>query len=217
MNVCRSAGSLAAIVVLASAPLAAHTLAEGTARVSLRDGHLEVQAEWDLFLLAAATPTVIATEDDEALFAHHAALRSAVVAGTQLRVDGRGVALEATGFPAPAELRALAATLSAEGREHGALVRLRLESSAQAVGAREVRVAFPPALGPVLATFVQPSTVYAPPGARAVFPVLVLPNLPAAPAEATPASGGSFAWGIGALGALAVTAFALEALRRKHA
>lgn len=212
----RAIGSLAAIVVLASAPLAAHTLAEGTARVSLRDGHLEVQAEWDLFLLAAATPTVIATEDDEALLAHHAALRRAVVSGTQLRVDGRPLALEATGFPAPAELRALAATLSAEGREHGALVRLRLESSAQAVAGREVHASFPPALGPVLATFVQPSTVYAPPGARAVFPVLALPTIPAAPADATPPAH-SFAWGFGALGALAVTAFALEALRRKHA
>ena len=35
----------------------AHSLSISTARVALRDRHLEVQAEWDAFGLVAATPT----------------------------------------------------------------------------------------------------------------------------------------------------------------
>ena len=204
--------ALASLLAVAS-PLAAHTLPDGTARVSLRDGHLEVQGEWDLLLLADATPTAIATAGEAELLAHHTALQRALVEGSVLRVDGHTLTLEATGFPGASELRAIAASLSAEGKDHGALVRVRLEARAPVVDAREIHVAFPPRLGPVLATFVQPATVYLPPGARAVFPVLAPTPSPLGGGTPSPA-GASFAWSLGALGALVVTAFTLERLRR---
>lgn len=207
---------LAVAMALVAAPVAAHSLPDGTARVSLRDRHVEVQGEWDLFLLADATPTAIATATEADLAAHHAALRRAVVAGSSVRVDGRSYALEVTGFPAPKELRAMAASLSAEGKDHGALVRVRLESRTPIVDARAIHAAFPPRLGPVVATFVQPATVYLPPGAHAVFDVLAPREDPSRRASPARPLGAPFAWSLGGLGALLVTAFALGGLRRKN-
>lgn len=183
----RARGLLAAALVAAclarSAPSRAHPLEEGTARVTLRDDHLEVAADWDVFLLVDATPTALATCSDEALAATYARLRRAIEEGTTLRVDGARVPLTLTGFVSAPELRALAATLSAAGQDHGERARMRLEARRAVPGARVVTLAAPAALGPVVVSFVQPATRYALPGSAALFEVMAPRR---APAVATP-------------------------------
>jgi hypothetical protein len=196
-------------IVLAAAPAAAHTLDTGTARVSLRDAHLEVHAEWDVFAAADTTPTALAIATPEEAVEAHARLRRTLEEGSWLEVDGRARRLAITAFPSVDELRALAATLSAQGLEHGALVRVRLEAAEALLDAERVHVRFPTAVGPVLTTFVQPSAVFAPPGAVARFGVLVPRARGAVPAEP------SIAWAFGALASLAAVALARVLQQRK--
>ncbi len=162
----------------ASSTARAHSLDEGTARVTLRDEHVEVTTEWDLFLLVDRSPTDVATARAETLAETYGRLRRAIEEGTTLRADGSRVPLELTGAPSAEELRALAATLSASGREHGARVRLRLESRSPVRDVRRVTLSVPPALGPVVVTFVQPATWYTRPGATASFDVLAPARAP---------------------------------------
>ena len=169
--VCRA---LTVAGLLAGGAATAHDLEEGTARITLRDDHVDVVAEWDLFLLADATPTALATASDEALVAARARLQRTIEDGTQLRVDGAPVALHLTGWPSAAELRGLAAALSAAGSSHGSRVRMRLEAAQAIPGAAHRTLAVPPLLGPVVVSFVQPATRYTRPGATADFSVLSL-------------------------------------------
>ncbi|MEI6800656.1 MAG: YgjP-like metallopeptidase domain-containing protein, partial [Pseudomonadota bacterium] len=74
-------------------------LGRKVARITLRDDHVDVVAEWDLFLLADASPTALATASDEALAAARARLQRTIEDGTQLRVDGAPVPLHLTGWP----------------------------------------------------------------------------------------------------------------------
>jgi hypothetical protein len=203
----RSPGAREGVTAIALASLLlasrsrAHALDTNTARVSLRDEHLEVSAEWDVFAAADATPTAIATATPEFAAEVHERLRRTLEGGTWLDVDGRRSALAITAFPGVDELRARAASLSSQGLEHGALVRLRFEAPARLPGALRVQARFPPEIGPVLTTFVQPSTVFVPPGAVARFAVLA-PRGPSA--QARPAVRPSFAWAVGAAAALAL-------------
>lgn len=163
---------LAVTLLLAPATALAHPLDLSTTRVTLRDAHVELTAEWDLFLLAHSTPTELATAPDARLQGLHAALRSRVERETRLLVDGTSLELQATGFPTEAELRAMAAELSATARDHGLLARLRLESSAIVSDARRISAASPASLGPVVTSFVQPSQALADPGQTVSFEVL---------------------------------------------
>lgn len=198
---------LGALLVGASA--AAHPLEEGTARVSLRDDHVEVLVDWDVFRLVDAAPTAVATSDDAALMETHARLRRRVESETTLHVDGAQVSLRATGFPTPEALRAMAATLSASGQDHGARARMRLEAQRAVPGARRVGLSAPRALGPVVISFVQPATWYAQPGERASFDVLGRAHTPPttiATVAPTPAPKGAwFVAGLSVACALAVT------------
>lgn len=171
----RSARVAAARVVFALAcagSAQAHALDVGTARVTLRDAHVEVIAEWDLFLLVEGTPTTVATASESDLVTLHAKLEHAIEAQTVLEVDARTTPMALTGFPGPNELRGIAAALSAEGKDHGALVRMRLEAPAAFPAATSVALRTPVALGPVLVSFVQPASSLVAPGGRASFPVL---------------------------------------------
>lgn len=184
--------ALLAACLARSAPSRAHPLEEGTARVTLRDDHLEVAADWDVFLLVDATPTVVATCTDAALASTYARLRREIEEGTTLRVDGVTVPLALTGFVSAPELRAMAAALSAAGQDHGERARLRLEARRAVPGARVVTLAAPASLGPVVVSFVQPATRYALPGRPALFEVMAPQRAPAvavptpAPAPAAP-------------------------------
>jgi hypothetical protein len=106
-------------------------------------------------------------------------------------------------MPPPAELRAMAATLSAEGKEHGRLVPVRIEASGAFHDPKAMSLAMPSALGPVLVTLVQPVTRYAAPGAPASFVVSTSPGTssapPSSPAVARPEpshEGSYWMWGI---------------------
>lgn len=168
----RAALVVVAALVTAGAEVSAHDLHEGTARVTLRDDHLEVTADWDVLPLTGATPTELAVATDDALAEVHRRVRRVVEEETRLEVDGARVALEVTAFPSAPELRALAATASAAGGHHGEKVRLRLEVRRAVPGARHLTLTTPRAVGPVVASFVQPVTRYLRGGERAAFDVL---------------------------------------------
>jgi len=192
-----------AVVALAWVSVAgAHALDVGTARVTLRDAHVDVIAEWDLFLLVEGTPTSVATASETELATTHAKLKHAIEAQTVLEVDARTAALALTGFPGPNELRAVAAALSAEGNDHGALVRMRLEASRAFPSATTIALRTPLALGPVLVSFVQPASSLVAPGGVASFPVLSRADAK----ETTPARAStSLAWGAGLVLALVLS------------
>lgn len=175
MSARRLATRAIALALSLTGSAVAHPLEEGTARITLRDGHVDVVAEWDLFALVAAPPTTVATCDETTLGSLHDGLRHRIETETALRVDGTAVPLSLTGAPDRAEFRALAAQLSAAGQEHGARVRLRLESARTVQGARRLSLRAPAALGPVVVSFVQPASRYLRPGSEADFEVLVRP------------------------------------------
>lgn len=154
-----------------SANAQAHALDLNTARVSLRDGLVEVVAEWDLFLLVPPSPTEVATATDEALSGIHRALIETIEKGTSLRIDDASHSLRIRGFPSPAELRAIAAGLSSTQKDHGALVRFSLESERSAPHPRQVSFASPASLGPVLVSFVEPRMQLASAGQSVSFAV----------------------------------------------
>lgn len=150
----------------------AHALDLSTARVTLRDDHIEVLAEIDLMLLLEAGPTAVAISGEAELRGWLERARQVLEAKTQLTVDGTQVALTLGDLPTPPQVRALAATLSAAGRDHGELVRLRFAAPQAVPGARTLTLTLPAPLGPVLVSFVQPATRYAPPGMAVAFDVL---------------------------------------------
>lgn len=158
-------------LVADSQPSWAHALDLGTARLTLRDDHVEILAEVDLFLLSDVSPTEIAISTEPALAAQATRLVGAIETGTKLTIDGATVALRVRAMPPPAELRAIAATLSADGKDHGRLVPIRIEALGAFHEPKAMSLAMPSALGPVLVTLVQPVTRYAAPGAPASFVV----------------------------------------------
>jgi len=163
---------LAALTVTLTEPATAHVPDEGTARLTLRDEHVEILAEWDLFALLSRSPTEIATAAEEDLASLHLALVKTVERDTTLTVDGTRLPLKATGFPTPPELRALAANLSASKHEHGVRARIRLEARDAVHEPRTLELACPTALGPIHASFVQPAQRYVRAGETASFVVL---------------------------------------------
>lgn len=148
-----------------------HALSEATARLSHRDGQFELSLDADLFLLVPAAPTAVATASGTELASTASGLRAALESGTHLQVDGQAAPLRVRDFPSNEELRAVAAVLSASGREHGERIRVRMETPLPAPGASAVGVSFPPALGPVAVSFVEPASAYVLPGAGASFRV----------------------------------------------
>lgn len=141
----------------------AHTLDLSTARVTLRDQHIEVMVELDPFLLVQVGPTAIATESEPELLSHLQQARQLLDSETKLEVDGVRVGLALRGFPSAPEFRAMAATLSATQKEHGDLIRLRLEAPQAVPNAKTLALSLPTTLGPSVVSFVQPSTRYAAP------------------------------------------------------
>ena len=76
-------------------PTRPHVFAEAVS------SHVEVQAEWDVFLLLAATPTDVATMPEPALVDLHAGLVRQLVADSRLEADGRALPLRVTGALPP--------------------------------------------------------------------------------------------------------------------
>jgi hypothetical protein len=195
------------LLVVLWVPLAqAHALENGTTRVTLRDGHLDVHAEWDVFQLVGRTPTEVAVMPEAEFEQTFEALRRRVESGTWLEVDGVAAPLVLRAFIEPIALRTLAVTLSAQGLEHGALVRADLESTGAWLQAKSVTVRSPAGAGPVVTTFVQPETHLAAPGQETRFTVLQA-RAPKTHAEAA----------VAVLGAFAVVSIALTLRERRRA
>lgn len=162
-------------------PASAHTLSISTARVVLRQNHLEVQAEWDAFGLVAMSPTDVATLPEAALTSVHQRWLDSLAAESKLEVDGRVLPVRVTSAPDRDELRAMAADMSATGRDHGLLVPLRLEGPLLPQRPRQVQWRSPAAVGPVLVSFVQPVTRLVTSGESAGFVVPAPEATPTAP------------------------------------
>lgn len=150
----------------------AHTLDLTTAKLSLRDEHVEVIVELDLLQLFDKTPTELAVLSDDALLSQLDHAKALLQKQTELRTRGARLPVAVTGFPSREDLRMMAATTAGNGSPHGPLVRIRLESAATLRDATELSIALPAALGPVVTTFVQPTTRFLSPGQTTSFAVL---------------------------------------------
>lgn len=184
---CLSIASMSAVAL-------AHTLSISTARVALRDRHIEVMAEWDAFSLVGATPTSVATMADPELEAVHGRWLARLSGESRLAVDGQVLPLRVAAAPTRDELRATAAQLSAAGQDHGVLLRVRLDGPLLADSPRQVAWTSPEALGPVLVSFVQPASRLAAPGEQVAFAVLesrASAALPSGPTPTVAAAGSS--------------------------
>lgn len=150
----------------------AHALDLTTARVSMRDAHVEVVVELDLLKLFARTPAELATLPDAALDAARVDVKKLLETQTVLHSDSQPLPLAVTGFPGHDDLRRMAAATVGSDNQHAPLVRIRLESPATIGQAKQIGISLPTAMGPVVATFVQPTTQFVSPGQTASFSVL---------------------------------------------
>lgn len=150
----------------------AHALDLTTARVSMRDAHVEVVVELDLLKLFRRTPTELATLPDAELDAALQDVKKLLQTQTVLHRDSQPLPFAVTGFPGRDDLRAMAATTAGSDKQHGPLVRIRLESPTTLSAVQKIGISLPVAVGPVVATFVQPTTHFVSPGQNASFFVL---------------------------------------------
>lgn len=157
----------------------AHALDMNTARVTLRDDHIEVALEVDLLTLVSAAspkhpdPTALAVSDDAALIAVVQRTKDLLQSGSRLTVNGVTAPLVVTAFPTAGEVRFLAAYASANQQAPHELVALRLETPKPVSGAKNIALTLPKEAGQVLFTFIQPATRLAAAGERVGFSVLV--------------------------------------------
>ena len=160
------------------AEVGAHTLNANTARVTLRDDHIEVALEMDLLTMISLVspkhpdPTELAVADEKTLGLAVQQTRDLLQSGSHLAVNGIATPLVVTAFPSANEVRFLAAYASANQQASHELVALRLETPKPASGARNITLTLPKEAGSVLITFIQPATRLAGPGERVAFPVL---------------------------------------------
>lgn len=152
-------------------PADAHALDLTTARVSLRDAHAEVIIELDLLQLFSKTPTELATLPDSELDAALQDVKKLIQTQTVLSCDSHGLPVVVTGFPGRDDLRAMAATTAGSDKQHGPLVRIRLESPATLRQAETIGIRLPSAVGPGVVTFVQPTTHFVSTGQSVSFAV----------------------------------------------
>lgn len=166
------------------ATAAAHTLDMNTARVTLRDDHIEVALEVDLLGLVSAVspkhpdPTALAVSDDATLTALVQRTKDLLQSGSRLTVNGVTAPLVVTAFPSASEVRFIAAYASANQQAQHELVALRLETPKPVTGAKNIAVTLPKEAGQVLFTFIQPATRLAAAGERVGFSVLVPQSAP---------------------------------------
>ncbi|MFO0762241.1 MAG: hypothetical protein U0359_37725 [Byssovorax sp.] len=197
-------------LLAAAGPALGHALQEGTARVTLRDDHVTVDAQLDVVTFVArasgaASIGEIALASEPDLVARVALARDAFTAEASIGADGERLPLTITQFPAPDEIRALAGWAAASPDAHAELRPVRLEAERALPGMRRVALTLPRAAGPVLVSFVQPAAQMTAPGATASFTVLAAPaEPPSAAAWPSPRAWASAAAVVLALAALFV-------------
>jgi len=179
-----------ALVLAAAGPARAHALATNTARVTLRDGAIEVLADvnavtWLARLSGRESPLPLLDVDPAELARLSAEARRQLVEDLRLEADGVRVPLELRTFPSDAAIaRAATEALIATqvgGHPHPQLLRFELDATAAIVRPERLRITFPPQLGDVLINFVQPTTHFTPAGGAASFTVLAPPAEPPRP------------------------------------
>lgn len=184
-----------ALVLAAAGPARAHALATNTARVTLRDGAIEVLADvdavtWLARLSGRESPLLLLDVEPAELARLAAEARRQLVEDLRLEADGVRVPLELRAFPSDAALARAAteALIAAQiaGHPHPAQLRLELAAPAAIDRPTHLRIAFPPQLGDVLINFVQPTTRLTPAGGAASFTVLAPPAAPPRPTGADP-------------------------------
>ncbi len=174
-----ASAALALALLMPATPATAHALDVTTARVSLRDRHLEVVVDVDAVRLIraragdAGDASTVAAASEEQLAAWVAAARADIEDGAHLTAEGAASRLVLRAFPVPAEVRLLAARQAGAPSAHPMTSTLRFESLVPVPRSRSLSVSLSKQLGRVLFTFVQPTTELAAPGAAASFEVLV--------------------------------------------
>jgi hypothetical protein len=180
--------ALCILAALFECDVDAHTLDLTTARVTLRDNHVDMTVEIDSVQMvlryastsAAKTPTTLATATEEELTDWVSAARKAASNDTRLQINGTAVELALLAFPTPSEVRFVAAQASASAHPHAEMSVLRFDTSQALANIQTVSVSFSSDFGRVLCTFVQPTTMLTEPGSKASFGVLETPRLAAA-------------------------------------
>jgi len=160
----------------------AHELSMNTARVSLRDAHLEMTADLDPLALlrhlhagSSGNDTDMAPLDDTQVQALVARAKHVLETETRVEANGTSMALEIHLALEPNEVRKYLQMSTEERHEKAFLIPVRWEAKEPLVGVKQIQVVFPATLGPVLITFVQPTTHWTAPGTAAVFSVLEKP------------------------------------------
>jgi hypothetical protein len=161
----------------------AHTADLTTARVTLRDGQVAVTAHVDLVehmerVRPTAPETVplglLAVVDPDAFEAIAEVAFRSLRDGTWVAVEGRPLALVGWRFPSPDRLRAVAQhawmASTVDEHAHRTLTAVSFEARVSRP-AQAVTLGMPPELGPVLTSFIQPTSRMAPAGAAVTFDV----------------------------------------------
>lgn len=156
----------------------AQALEASSARVTLRDDHVEVLVELDLLgLMTQLNPklgevTSLSRAEESSLTQATQVTKDLLQKGSQLIVNGSASSLLVTGFPTPADIRNLSAYAASNPRTRREPVVIRLEALKPVTGTHELTVTLPKEAGAVRYTFVQPATRLATAGERVAFPVL---------------------------------------------
>ncbi len=205
------------VMTVVSVMAGAHELDVTTARISLRDEHVQVDVRLDLLVLLAATAPSwpgragLSRLNDQELTSMLGDAMRMLQRQAQLTVNGVPVALMLRHVPTATDLRAIAGRQDApgNGHVHREMTRLRFETAGSRAQGDAIGFQLPASLGSVLYTFVQPNTRMAQPGASVAFPIAH----PAAQIEhvATGEPGRSTDW-LRSIVAVAAVMLALSAL-----
>lgn len=217
--IARAAATLVLVLtLLLPSSAGAHDLDMNTARVSVRDGNVEIHALLDLVawfeaLADQSTPLTLSTIQPDEFAELSAQARRQLVESLHLEIDGERVDLRLREFPSDDEvLEAAARNLVAhqlDDHPHRTRSPVILEVAAPSQHPGEIRVRFPDPLGEVLVSFVQPRTQLAATGATSRYtvlyeshdPTVVPPTLGATPAPSWPwLLLGAFIAGLGVAG-----------------
>lgn len=140
----------------------AHELSGSTATVVLRDGLVRVDANLDI-------RAWLSTQPRGELTAMLATARTQA-ATLVVRIDGRPMPMTLVKFPTAEQVHRVLQSPETKGHSHGPrVVPVRWQATRSVPNAHAVSVQFPPAIGRVLVSFVEPRSQIAEPGAAVGF------------------------------------------------
>ncbi len=215
---------LALFFVLVSTSAAAHDADVNTARVTLRDGNVTIRVSLDVETWVQTSagidaPLVRAEMAPAALDAQLANLRATLQREVALVLGDEDVGVTVRRFPTANEvLRASAHNfIDAQQQRHSHRQRLavELEGTAPVANATRVSVAFPPSLGEVAVTFVEPQTRWIQEGERAQFESRAATQAPPPRSETTAPHASTSLW-LGLVSSAILLFFFTQSQRRRR-